>query len=131
MYAVSQIGRRIKVENKDSINLLFSKEIPPIVFIRDYEETAKLLEIEYTDKEDAATKVKKYCTSNGENYFQLSDQIKDSFVTSSTSISALDEIKSLLYQYLIYNTTISISCLPRYWYEPNNMIYLENRENGI
>ncbi len=130
-YAVSQIGRRIKVENKDSINLLFSKEIPPIVFIRDYEETAKLLEIEYTDKEDAATKVKKYCTSNGENYFQLSDQIKDSFVTSSTSISALDEIKSLLYQYLIYNTTISISCLPRYWYEPNNMIYLENRENGI
>ena len=50
---------------------------------------------------------------------------------SSTGPSAFDEIRNLLYQYLIYNTTISISCLPRYWYEPNNMIYLENRENGI
>lgn len=131
-YAVSQIGRRMKVVNNDNIKILFTKQIPPIVFIPDYQEVADLLEIEYADAEDAAEKVREYCTANETNYFfQLSPQVESSFVNSSTGSSAFDEIRNLLYQYLIYNTTISISCLPRYWYEPNNMIYLENRENGI
>lgn len=131
-YAVSQIGRRMKVVNNDNIKILFTKQIPPIVFIPDYQEVADLLEIEYTNAEDAAEKVREYCAANETNYFfQLSPQVESSFVNSSTGSSAFDEIRNLLYQYLIYNTTISISCLPRYWYEPNNMIYLENRENGI
>lgn len=131
-YAVSQIGRRMKVVNNDSIKILFTKQIPPIVFIPDYQEVADLLEIEYTNAEDAAEKVREYCAANETNYFfQLSPQVESSFVNSSTGSSAFDEIRNLLYQYLVYNTTISISCLPRYWYEPNNMIYLENRENGI
>ena len=131
-YAVSQIGRRMKVVNNDSIKILFTKQIPPIVFIPDYQEVADLLEIEYTSVKDAAKKVREYCAANETNYFfQLSPQVESSFVNSSTGSSAFDEIRNLLYQYLIYNTTISISCLPRYWYEPNNMIYLENRENGI
>lgn len=131
-YAVSQIGRRMKVVNNDSIKILFTKQIPPIVFIPDYQEVADLLEIEYTSVKDAAEKVREYCAANETNYFfQLSPQVESSFVNSSTGSSAFDEIRNLLYQYLIYNTTISISCLPRYWYEPNNMIYLENRENGI
>ncbi len=79
-----------------------------------------------------AAAVREYCAANETNYlFQLSPQVESSFVHSSTGPSAFDEIRNLLYQYLVYNTTISISCLPRYWYEPNNMIYLENRENGI
>ena len=131
-YAVSQIGRRMKVVNNDNIKILFTKQIPPIVFIPDYQEVADLLEIEYTNAEDAAEKVREYCAANETNYFfQLSPQVESSFVHSSTGPSAFDEIRNLLYQYLVYNTTISISCLPRYWYEPNNMIYLENRENGI
>ena len=131
-YAVSQIGRRMKVVNNDDIKILFTKQIPPIVFIPDYQEIADLLEIEYTNAEDAAEKVREYCAANETNYFfQLSPQVESSFVHSSTGPSAFDEIRNLLYQYLVYNTTISISCLPRYWYEPNNMIYLENRENGI
>ena len=131
-YAVSQIGRRMKVVNNDSIKILFTKQIPPIVFIPDYQEVADLLEIEYTNAEDAAEKVREYCAANETNYFfKLSPQVESSFVNSSTGLSAFDEIRNLLYQYLVYNTTISISCLPRYWYEPNNMIYLENRENGI
>lgn len=131
-YAVSQIGRRMKVVNNDDIKILFTKQIPPIVFIPDYQEVADLLEIEYTNAEDAAEKVREYCAANETNYFfQLSPQVESSFVHSSTGPSAFDEIRNLLYQYLVYNTTISISCLPRYWYEPNNMIYLENRENGI
>ena len=131
-YAVSQIGRRMKVVNNDNIKILFTKQIPPIVFIPDYQEVADLLEIEYTNAEDAAEKVREYCAANETNYFfKLSPQVESSFVNSSTGPSAFDEIRNLLYQYLIYNTTISISCLPRYWYEPNNMIYLENRENGI
>ena len=57
-YAVSQIGRRMKVVNNDDIKILFTKQIPPIVFIPDYQKVADLLEIEYTNAEDAAEKVR-------------------------------------------------------------------------
>lgn len=127
-YSVKQIGRRMKVVNDDSINLLYNKLIPPIVFVRDFAETAELLELDTTDPKAS---VIEYCGYNSEDYFQLSPQIENSFVISSTGVSALDEIKNLLYQYLVYNTTITVSCLPRYWYEPNNMVYVENQENGI
>lgn len=131
-YSVSQIGRRMKVVNDDSIHILFNKEIPPIIFITDYKEVADLLEIDYKNNEDAKTKVLEYCAANEtEYYFQLSSQVQASFVNSSTGVSAFDTIRDLLYQYLVYNTTITISCLPRYWYEVNNLLYLENRDNDI
>lgn len=127
-YSVSQIGRRMKVVNDDSINLLYNKTIPPIVFVRDFAKVAELLDLDMTDPKAS---VIEYCGYNSEDFFQLSPQVENSFVNSSTGVSALDEIRDLLSQYLIYNTTISVSCLPRYWYEPNNMIYIENQENGI
>ena len=131
-YSVSQIGRRMKVVNDDSVHILFNKEIPPIVFITDYKEVADLLEIDYKDEQEAKTKVLEYCAANEtEYYFQLSSQVQASFVNSSTGVSAFDTIRDLLYQYLVYNTTITISCLPRYWYEVNNLLYLENRDNDI
>ena len=131
-YSVSQIGRRMKVVNDDSVHILFNKEIPPIVFITDYKEVADLLEIDYKDEQEAKTKVLEYCAANEtEYYFQLSSQVQASFVNSSTGVSAFDTIRDLLYQYLVYNTTITISCLPRYWYEVNNLLYLENRDNNI
>lgn len=131
-YSVSQIGRRMKVVTDDNVHILFNKEIPPIVFIPNYQEVADLLEIDYTDADDATEKVREYCLSNETNYFfQLSSQVQASFVNSSTGASAFDMIRDLLYQYLIYNTTITISCLPRYWYEVNNLLYLENYDNNI
>lgn len=131
-YSVSQIGRRMKVVNDDSVHILFNKEIPPIVFITDFKKVADLLEIDYQNDEDAKTKVLEYCAENEtNNYFQLSSQVQSSFVNSSTGVSAFDMIRDLLYQYLVYNTTITISCLPRYWYEVNNLLYLENRDNDI
>lgn len=118
----------MKVVNDDSINLLYNKTIPPIVLVRDFAKVAELLDLDMTDPKAS---IIEYCGYNSEDFFQLSPQIENSFVNSSTGVSALDEIRNLLSQYLIYNTTISVSCLPRYWYEPNNMIYIENQENGI
>ena len=36
-----------------------------------------------------------------------------------------------MYQNLSYNTTITITCLPKYYMEPNNIIYIEDKETGI
>nr|DAL81300.1 MAG TPA: protein of unknown function (DUF5048) [Bacteriophage sp.] len=30
-----------------------------------------------------------------------------------------------------YNTTISITCLPKYYMEPNNIIYIEDKKSNI
>ena len=37
----------------------------------------------------------------------------------------------MLYQNLCYNTTINLTCLPKYYIEPNNIIRIEDKESGI
>lgn len=53
------------------------------------------------------------------------------FAVSSTWNSAFDMVRELIYLHLCYNTTITINCLPKYYLEPNNIIYIEDRESRI
>lgn len=107
-YSVKQIGRRTKVSNNDKLTSIYNKEVPDLIFISPSD----------TVEENQKT-------------FQLTEQYKDLFVASSTGASCLDEIRELLYQYLVYNTQISISCLPKYYLEPNNILYIEDKETGV
>lgn len=107
-YSIEQIGRRTKVSNNDKLTSIYNKEVPDLVFISPSD----------TVEENQKT-------------FQLTEQYKDLFVASSTGASCLDEIRELLYQYLVYNTQISISCLPKYYLEPNNILYIEDKETGV
>lgn len=115
-YSVSQIGRRTKVINSSDINSLYNKEVPDIVFIENNSKAKDLIA---------------QCQATGQQYFVWTPQLYSLFSISSTGISCFDRIREMMYQNLSYNTSISITCLPKYYMEPNNVIHIEDRESGI
>ena len=118
-YSVKEIGRRTKVVNNNNIKSIYNKEIEDIVFLEnrsgdpDFEEL-----LEYYD-------------SIGQWYCALQPNEMDMFIPSSTGPSCFDEIRDMLYQHLCYNTSISITCLPRYYFDVNNIIFINDKTTGI
>lgn len=115
-YSVKRIGRRTKVINNDKVKTVYNKDVPDIIFV-------KQGELDDTKKNEM--------NSYGQKWFQLTDQVYDYFSISSTGTSCYDQIREMMYQNLCYNTTITLTCLPKYYIEPNNIIYIEDKESNI
>lgn len=113
-YSISEIGRRTKVVNNNDIKTIYNMEVPDVIFIEGLNQT---LMAEYR--------------GIGQKFFVLTDKYYDLFQASSTGVSCFDKIREMMYQNLNYNTTISITCLPKYYLEPNNIIYIEDKESAI
>ena len=113
-YSIGEIGRRTIVESNDSYTSIYNKEAPDIIFIDGYD--PDLIE---------------HYVNMGQRFFILTDEYQDLFVASSTGTSCFDKIREMLYQNLNYNTTISITCLPKYYMEPNNIIHIEDKKSNI
>ena len=116
-YSVSAIGRRSKVITNNDCHALFKNEIPQILFCLATEDKNEVF---------ARNKDKGYNICFASQTF-----INNKLGISSVAASAYDLIKDLLYQYLVYNTSISISMLPKYYLEPNTLIYIKNTDNNI
>lgn len=113
-FSVNTIGRRTQVENNQKVQALFYKDLPDIIFLTNPdEETLKRYE------------------DSGQKYFITNDKYDALFARSSTGVSAFDRVRDMLYRYLVYNTTITISCIPKYYLECNNIMYIEDSELGI
>ena len=117
VYSVNAIGRRTKAVNDDKINSLYNEDVPDVIFL--------------TEEEMKNEKLLNYYNNIGQKYFQISDNFEKQFVTSSTGSSAFDKIRELLYQYLVYNTQITLQGNPIYYLEPNTLIYIEDKDSGI
>lgn len=113
-YSINQIGRRTKVVNNKDIKSVYNSEVPDIVFLEGL-------------NQDLMTEYRNI----GQRYFILTRQNYDMFSISTTGASCFDKIREMMYQNLCYNTTISITCLPKYYMEPNNVIYIEDKDSGI
>lgn len=113
-YSIKEIGRRTKVINDSTVQTVFNTIIPDIIFIQSLDE-----------------KTKEYYVNKGQKYFQVQPQLYDLFAISSTGASCFDRIREMLYQNLSYNTSISITCLAKYYMEPNNIIHIEDKNSGI
>lgn len=113
-YSIKQIGRRTKVVNEDSLKSIYNKEVPDVVFL----------------EEATSDEIAKF-NSYGQRYFILTPEYYDLFQISSTGASCFDEIREMLYQNLSYNTNIQITCLPKYYMEVNNIIYIEDKDSHI
>ena len=118
-YSISNIGKRTKVINDENINLLFYPTIPDVIFIENPENQSQIEEL-----------IKKYNLSGQKFCFYTKDQA-NLFTISSLGTTAYDKIKDLVFQYLTYNTQISISALPHFYLEPNNLIYVEDKKSMI
>lgn len=113
-YSIKNIGRRTKVVNNNDIKTVYNSEVPDVVFIEGLDQD---LIVKYQ--------------GIGQRFFVLSNEYYDMFSISTTGTSCFDQIRELMYQNLCYNTTISLTCLPKYYMEPNNIIRIEDRDSNI
>lgn len=113
-YSVNEIGRRTKVVNSSDITSVYNMEVPDIIFIEGL-------------NQDLIAQYR----SIGQRFFVLTKEYYNLFSISSTGASCFDRIREMMYQNLNYNTTISITCLPKYYMEPNNIIYIEDKKSNI
>ena len=117
-YSVNKIGRRTKALTKNNMSLLYKLNVPDIIFF------------ENTGEADLIQKIEEY-TLEGQAYCALKPGQMKLFSSSGTGSTAFDYIREMLYQYLIYNLTVTINCVPRYYLEPNNLIYIDDKKSNI
>ena len=125
-YSVQAIGRRTKVVNKNTVTSLFNTDVQDFLFVEN--------NFQDDDQETAAQKRSKKIQElnlKGQSFLFYKPEENSIFSISSTGASAYDEIRELLYKHLTYNCQISITCLPKYYLEPNNLIYIANTKNGV
>lgn len=113
-YSIKNIGRRTKVVNNNDIKTVYNSEVPDVVFIEGLDQD---LIVKYQ--------------GIGQKFFILTNEYYDMFSISTTGTSCFDQIREMMYQNLCYNTTISLTCLPKYYIEPNNIIRIEDRDSNI
>lgn len=113
-YSIKNIGRRTKVVNNNDIKTVYNSEVPDVVFIEGLDQD---LIVKYQ--------------GIGQRFFILTNEYYDMFSTSTTGTSCFDQIREMMYQNLCYNTTISLTCLPKYYIEPNNIIRVEDKDSNI
>lgn len=117
-YSVSAIGRRTKVVNSNEIKTLYNKDVQDIIFIKS------------NNFQESSDKINLY-NSQGQKWCLVTEEQMNYFATSSTGNSAYDEIRNLLYQHLMYTDSITITCQPKFYLEPNQLIYVEDSKSGI
>lgn len=115
-YSIANIGRRTKVLNANDANSVYNPILESPILFNYMEEGYSI-----PDTFDASEYIK----------FQVPKQYSDIFIPSTTGTSCFDKIRELLYQNLTYNTSITISCLPKYYMEPNNILYIQDKASGI
>lgn len=118
-YGVNRIGRRAKVTENSKINMVFETEIPDIVFI---ENTGDLLQMQDNVK---------YYTSIGQHYTFLNKEQVGYFTDRNSFGTCYEEVRSMLYNYLIYNASVSLTSIPIFYLEPNCVIRLNFPDLGI
>ena len=115
--SISNIGRRTKIINDDSINCIFEPEIPNLVLLNTGDE--KIAEL------------RKECEDKGQDYIQMDSNLYNMTTGGGNFNSAYNMARELLYQYTSYNESITINALPIYYLEPNIRISVRDFQSGI
>lgn len=115
--SISNIGRRTKIINDDSINCIFEPEIPDLVLLNTGDE--KIAEL------------RQECEDKGQDYIQMDPNLYNMTTGGGNFNSAYNMARELLYQYTSYNESITINALPIYYLEPNIRISVRDSQSGI
>lgn len=120
-YSVNAIGRRQIVQVDQDVKTIMRQDPPDVMFL-----TAE----EYAEHNAEYRAIGQVCCQIPEDNLQ-GRAIWNSLVVSSSGVSAFDKIREQLYQHLSYNTTLTLTCLPRYDLEPNCLIYINDKTSNI
>lgn len=123
-FSVARIGRRSIVQNNSKINQVFESPINDIVFIDTTNEDFDYLGS--TVKERIA-----YYNSIGQTYSLLSANTRPLFSPRNSYGTCYDDIRSMLYSNLVYNSSVSITALPLFYLDVNRILRLNLPEQGV
>ena len=127
-YSVNQIGRRTKAVNDTNITKLYNTDYPDVMLLNKTSYEAD--DMEYVTGYNWEELLKHY-DERGQRYMLVNDSNIKNFGMSASGATAYDTIRTLIYQHLVYNTQITITCSPRYYMEPNNLIRVYDKKSGI
>lgn len=112
LYSIKNIGQKIKTINENSIQALYYKETPEIIFINSDEEK----------RNDISLEAFSFITIP--NYEQL-------FTISGQGKSAKDRLDELLTTHTCEAENVSITTIPMYYLEPNMRVTLQDEKTGL
>ena len=111
---ISNIGRRTLVKQNNKVNCLFSPIIPDYIIITEKEKIQEL-----------KAKGQKYIYMDKDFYNELGE------TSGILNYSAFDSISNELYNYLDFNNTVNITCLPMFFLNTNTRIKLRDDTSDI
>lgn len=116
--SVQNIGRRTQVFNEgNKVNCIFEPWIPDIVFIKRGQPNTE--------------KLREECFINGQQSYQLEEEIFDVLQPGGSLNSAYEVIKQSIQTYVNYNNNISIQTLPIYCLQPNTRITVSDPDSDV
>lgn len=122
-YSVSRIGRRSIVKEDSKINEVFSQDVMDIVFIE-----APKTEAEW---EVILDRIQREYIPIGQTYgFVQQDQWKY-FKEVNSYGTCYEGVRSLLYSNLVYNSTVSLTCIPILYLDGDQALRLNFPEQGV
>ena len=112
-YSVQMVGSRPKAVNDTNIKSIYFRDTPAIIF-------ATANEMDLIER-DSGYRYFQISAADGFNMFSISAQGK----------SAKDEIDTLLYNHSYTTESVTISCVPIYYLQPNVRIAVHDDKTGI
>lgn len=108
-----QVGRYMtKTLNDSNINCIYFPDVDNILILKKNDKVPEDMLAEYA-------------------VIRVDDDIYNQIYTGGSQNSAFEQARQLICQNTSYANTISISCIPIYYLEPNTTIYVEDEESGI
>lgn len=108
-----QVGRYMtKTLNDSNINCIYFPDVDNILILKKNDKVPEDMLTKYT-------------------VIRVDDDIYNQIYTGGSQNSAFEQARQLICQNTSYANTISISCIPIYYLEPNTTIYVEDEESGI
>ena len=122
-FCVNNIGRRSYAKSDSGCNCVFEPLIPNLVMVN-------------KNDKGAIVDVRSGITDSKLSELGLIPVQVDMAIINSTGLGGLynscyEHIKQILQDYISYNESINITCLPIYHLEPNTRIRLNDPESGI
>lgn len=141
-FGISKIGKRTKVISNNAINCIFEPICPDIMFFDENppiekNQMTKDIKSKQKDYLDLLKYKEKYLKEYNYNHLsnykmvKVKHSIYEDIKVGGILRSAYEEIRSELYQYINYNEQISLTLLPIYYLEANDIIKLLNSETNI
>ena len=117
-FSIENIGNRNKVDNNNQVTALFYRETPMAEFV-------------ITGEQSAAEKSTNQSTVFDYIRLQISPDNEELFTLSNQGLSAAQRADELIYQNACVGESISITCIPIYYLQPNTRIYVYSENSKI